>query len=164
VKTGVESQESKPRYFIDLQWYEANDRSFPVFVQSRMCPSCQSKLGTEEERSVPVENGSGKVVFETKKVPYGDDPLVIIRDCCAKAEDFFTPNLPIMEIIFRIFLTNANQPLALEEIKELLDERLATAERPRTISLETLERLLDNDRYYGLRRFPATETGESNSA
>lgn len=122
-----------------------------------MCPSCQSKLGTEEEKSVPAESGDGKVVFESKKVRYGDDPLGTISDCCSKAEGFITRDLPIMEIIFRIFLTNANQPLALEELKERLDEGLATEERAITISLEKLKRLLDNDRYYGLRRFPTPE-------
>ena len=148
----VEDSEPKPRYFIDFYWYEENNRSLQTFVQSRMCPSCRSKLGIEVERSIPVETGNGKVVFETRKAAYGDDPLAVIRDCCSQARDFIHPNLPVMEIVFRIFLANGNQPLTLEEIEERLEEKLAAADRPRTLSPEILQRMLDNDGYYGLRR------------
>ena len=126
-----------------------------------MCSSCQGKLRAEEERdSGATDDARAQLASLLQKVVYGndrDDLFVIISDCCSKAEGFFAPDLPIMEIIFRILLANANQPLALEEIKERLDEGLATGERAITISLETLKRLLDNDRYYGLRRFPAPE-------
>ncbi|OGO04721.1 MAG: hypothetical protein A2Y60_03085 [Chloroflexi bacterium RBG_13_54_9] len=108
------------------------------------------------ERSTPIETGNGKVVFETRRVVYGDDPLALIRDCCSQASDFITPNLPVMEIVFRIFLANGNEPLTLEEIEERLEEKLAVADRLRTVPLETLQRMLDNDGYYGLRRLPTS--------
>ena len=151
-QSSVEDSEPKPRYFIDFQWYEENNRSFSAFVQSRLCFSCQSKLETEVERSIPVETSDGKVVFETRRATYGDDLLAVIRDCCSQARDFIHPNLPVMEIVFRIFLANRNQPLTLEEIEERLGEKLAAADRPRTLSPEILQRMLDNDGYYGLRR------------
>ncbi len=148
---------SKPRYSIDSHWYEENNRSLQTFIQSRLCPSCRSKLGTEAERSIPVETSNGKVIFETRRVAYGDDPLALIRDCCSKAQDFITPYLPIMEIVFRAFLANGNQPLALDEVEKVLETKLAAADRPRIVPLETLQLMLDSDSYYGLRRYPTAE-------
>lgn len=100
------------------------------------------------------------MVFETRKVAYGDDLLAVMGECCSKAPDFITPNLPILEIVFRIFLANGNQPLTLEEIERQLVQKLAAADRPHPISLETLQRMLDNDSYYGLRRFPTSGNGD----
>lgn len=127
----IDTSEIKPCYFIDLNWYEENNRSFSVLAQGRMCNSCQRKAGA--------------------------DPFMVIRDCCSKSEDFITPDLPFLELIFRIFLANANQPLDREQLLDILKERLANAGGTSSISAETSQRLIENDHYYGLRRFPSEE-------
>ena len=55
-----------------------------------------------------------------------------------------------MESVFRLILANGNRPLELEELGNQLRERL-DGDTYRT-SPEMLSRLLDNDRYYGLRQ------------
>ena len=142
--------EEKPCYFIDLEWYEENNRSFHAFVQSRLCPSCQNRLKAKQDEGEPLES-----FF---------DPFMTIGDCCSRAPNFITPKLPLMETVFRIFLANGNQPLSAEEIcqREKNERGEATA-----ITLEALRRMLEKDRYYGLRvKEPESsvkdvETGES---
>jgi hypothetical protein len=62
-----------------------------------------------------------------------------------------------MEAVFRVFLANDNQPLALDEIEKVLETEFAAADRPRIVPLEILQLMLDSDSYYGLRRYPSAE-------
>ena len=127
--------ETKPQsYFTDPDWYERNNRSFSALTQTRLCPSCQKKQGTKRF-----------------------DPLVAIEKCCSKKEGFLPPNLPLKESLFRIFLARGNRPLELEEIYNALKEWLTSAEDPRTVSLEAVQRILENDRFYGFSTLPGEE-------
>jgi hypothetical protein len=78
-----------------------------------------------------------------------DDFLASIRDCCSRAPEFITPRLPILESVFRLFLANNNQPLDLEELGKRLSQWRGGGASG--IS-EILAPLLENDRYYGVRR------------
>jgi hypothetical protein len=78
------------------------------------------------------------------------DLLVAVRDCCSKAPDFISGELPILESVFRLFLASGNQPLDLEELSRRLDE-CRGGDSYRT-SPEILSRLLGSDRYYGLQQ------------
>lgn len=141
-------------YFIDLQWYEERGRSFSVLAQHRMCAACRSRLGSEVEELAPtVDERSGRVVFLPPKVPYGHDPLHTLRDCCGKRDDFIGPGMPLLEAIFRLFLANSNQPLTVQEVREQLIARCGFAPTHHKMTDEFLTRLLQNDRYYGLREF-----------
>ena len=125
-------EQATPRYFIDLAWYQQNNRSFPALAQSCLCSKCQKQLGKEE-------------VTDTEL-------LATIRDCCSKTPGFITRQIPISESIFRLFLANGNQPLDLEE----MGKQLSTWREGDTYctSVEFLSRLLSNDQYYGLRQVP----------
>jgi len=127
--------ETKPRYFIDLNRYEGSGRSFSALVQSRLCPSCQKKLGKK-----------------------GFDPFATTKKCCSKKEDFITVNLPLKESLFRLFLSHGNKPLELEEIYNTLEERLAGVGDLRSFSQKTVQRLLEYDAFYGFSRVPEEET------
>ena len=133
----MNSTEAEPRYFIDLKWYEGKERSFFTMAQSRLCPSCQVK-----HKSPPKTDAKLFTVF---------------RDCCSKAEDFLSPNLPLREAIFRLLLSNGNQPLELGQIRAKLKEWLLSTGDNRDISIRTLSRIIDNDRYYGFRPYIAEE-------
>jgi hypothetical protein len=133
----MNSTEAEPRYFIDLNWYEEKGRSFFTLAQVRLCPSCRVKY-----TSTPKPDAELFRVF---------------RDCCSKAEDFFSPNLPLREVIFRLLLSSGNQPLELGPIRAKLKEWLISTGDQRDVSLRTLSRIMDNDRYYGFRRYTAPE-------
>jgi hypothetical protein len=69
--------------------------------------------------------------------------------------------MPLMEMVFRLFLANGNQPLNLEQIQEQLQKWLGDSSNARDLSIPKLKRILDNDRYYGLRPAPAEEEAKT---
>ncbi|MFC1949009.1 hypothetical protein ACFLW0_02415 [Chloroflexota bacterium] len=121
----------EPDWFIDLDWYKSNNRSFSILAGRCLCVKCRKRLKVEEAE------------------PPADKLLSAIRGCCSHEPGFITGELPVMESVFRLFLSNGNQPLALEEISGQLGERHG-ANLYRT-PVEVLSRLLDSDRYYGIK-------------
>ena len=156
METTIDEQttEESPRYFIDTTWFEENGLSFVDIVRTRMCESCQAKLGTEVEERQPVfDKKSGRMTFEVKRVPFGSNPVRVIRECCSKKKNYIHPDMPTLEAIFRIYLANGNQPMPLEHVREQLTEWCPGGGcQWLTVPLQTLERLVQNDRYYGVRR------------
>jgi len=120
------------RWFIDLEWLEQHDRSFLVLATGCLCPDCREQLEGGKE---PISAA---------------DLLAHIRDCCSQTPGFITGKSPISESVFRLFLANGNQPLALAELASQLVERRGDA--PQRASAEFLSRLLGNEWYYGLRQ------------
>ena len=126
----ITTDQVKPRWFIDLDWYQQNNRSFFALAQRCLCPKCCEQLKEGEISS--------------------NDLLSTIKDCCSKTPDYITGKLPILESIFRLFLARGNQPLDLEELgKQLSEWRGGDSYRTST---EILSRLLNSDQYYGLRQ------------
>jgi len=131
-KQDIITDQISPRWFIDLDWYRQNNRSFLALAQGCLCPECGERLKEGEISAA--------------------DLVTTIRDCCSKTPDFITGKVPILEAIFRLFLANGNQPLDLEEMgRQLSDWR--GGETSGT-SAQVLSRLLERDQYYGLRQAP----------
>ena len=128
-KENTSTNQVSPRWFIDLDWHQQSNRSFFALAQGCLCPKCQERLKREISAA---------------------DLLATIKDCCSKTPNFITGQLPILESIFRLFLTNSNQPLDLEELGRQLSEWRG-GDTYRT-SAEILSRLLASDQYYGLRQ------------
>ncbi len=125
----IATEQVRPRWFIDLDWFQQNDRSFSTLAQSCLCSECR-------------ERSKGEISAA--------DLLTTIKDCCSKSPGFITTELPILECIFRLFLANGNQPLDLGELGRQLSEWRGR-DTYRT-SAEILSRLLKSDQYYGLRQ------------
>ena len=128
----IGTKQVKQRWFIDLDWYQLNNRSFFTLARECLCPKCRERLKVEEAEIAAAEL------------------LTAIKDCCSKEPDFITGQLSILESIFRHFLANGNQPLELEELGKQLSERRGGD--PYRTSVEVLSRLLERDQYYGLRQ------------
>jgi len=118
----------RPRWSIDLDWYQQNNRSFLVLAEGCLCPKCYQRL---KEAEISVE-----------------ELLTAIKDCCSNTPDFINNKLPILKSIFCLFLANGNQPLDVEELGEQLREWRG-GDTYRT-SNEVLSRLLEHDQCYGL--------------
>lgn len=129
-----DNEQISTRWFIDLDWYQQNSRSFFVQTQNCLCPKCTERL---------LKSKHGADVARI---------IASIKDCCSKTPGFITPNLPILESIFRIFLANGNQPLTLEELGEQLMEWRGGYIHG--TSSEILSRLLINNQFYGLCQAP----------
>jgi hypothetical protein len=147
------------RYFIDSDWYEQNGLSFNDVMLERMCSQCQRRIGEEVEERYPVlDKRTKKVTYELRRIQYGARPVAVIRDCCARKSGFITPDMPVLEAIFRMLLANGNQPMPLEHIRDQLREWCPTG-RCQWLLLppETIKRIVDNDQFYGLRRHEVLE-------
>ena len=132
----LDSEEISPEqisqgWFIDLGWYQRNNRSFFTLAGNCLCPKCHGRLGVGKGEIPAVEL------------------LSAIKDRCSSQPGFITGNLPIMESVFRRLLANGNQPLDLAELSRQLSEWRG-GDTYHT-SVEVLTRLLARDQYYGLR-------------
>ena len=147
-------EEAKPKFYIDLRWYDEHARSFRAVAQTRLCDSCKDKIGTETQERVPsIDKKTGRVVFELKNVPFAENPMSVIRTCCSKRRDYITPETPVLEAIFRILLATSNQPMEAERLREELGNYVSMSERPHAYAPELMERMIRSDRNYGLREF-----------
>ncbi len=117
-------------YYIDLDWYKRNSRSFSVLAEPYLCSQCQERLNAEE--GYPSESALIKQ----------------IASCCSRRDDYIRAKLPLLESIFRILIANGNKPLSIEEIRRRLEEK---REGNFTPTVDTLHRLLENDYFYGLQ-------------
>jgi len=131
----ISTDQPKPLWFIDLDWYQQNNRSFSALAQGHLCAKCRKQLNAEG-----------------KEIPAAD-LLSTIKDCCGNEPGFITGQLPILESVFRLFLANGNQPLDLEELGKQLSERRGGDTY--YTSPEILSRLLKSEQYYGLRPVPS---------
>ncbi len=118
-------------WFIDLDWYKQNNRSFSISAQSCLCPKCAEQLIRE-----------GKKISAAALISR-------VKGCCSHDPAFITDRRPILESIFRFFLANGNQPLALEEVGKQLSERRGG--NTYCTAAKILSCILENDCYYGLR-------------
>ena len=150
----MDEQLEPTKYYIDTGWYDQQQRSFRVVAEQRFCASCRDKVGTEVEERVPtIDPKTGRVVYETRSVPYGSNPIAVIRSCCGKERGYITPDMPVLETIFRLFLLNGNQPTDLQTLRDELGLWFPLTARAHNYSVETLRRLIAGDEYYGLREF-----------
>ena len=129
----VNDELDRERWFIDLDWYQANKRSFSTLAQRCLCDKCLKDLKTD----------GGEIP--------ADKLLVAIKDCCSKQPDFIIGELPILESVFRILLTSGNQPVSMKELGEKLSEWRGGY--PSSNAGEKLSRLLASDSFYGLKKY-----------
>ena len=130
-KEETSTERPKTSWSIALDWFLQNNRSMSALIQPCLCPNCAKRLSEKGKAASP------------------DAALSSIKDCCSHTPGFINDRLPILEGIFRLYLSNGNQPLDLDELGNQMS-RLRGGDPYRT-SPEALLRLLKNDRYYGLQ-------------
>jgi len=118
-------------YFIDLDWFQGSDRSFAAITRNCLCSACQERSSSE--------------LMEMDETSL----IINIKDCCSKNLGFMNSKLPMLEKIFRLFLSNGNEPLTLAE---LVVQLTSYSDTPTSLSHQTLKCLLDNNKYYGFRQ------------
>ena len=133
-----DSRSAKIRYYIDMDWYKEQERSFLLLATSRLCPSSHKKLPKSEAGL-----------------------LTIFKQCCSKWDGFLAPSMPLMEIVFRLFLANGNKPLSLEQIQTKLQQQLTDTMGSRDMSIQKLKRIFDYDHFYGVRPTDGNAGAES---
>ena len=129
-----EQEEETPLYYISFDRLNILNRSAVTLLAARRTPMSPSMLREEHELNDPQE-----LMDE-------------IAQYCNDEEDFINSTMPIQEIVFRTLLARRNEPMSLTDLHHDLTERWATPVRPIHVSLNSLERILDSDDYYGFAR------------
>ena len=129
-----EQEEETPLYYISFDRLNILNRSAVTLLAARRTPMSPSMLREEHELNDPQE-----LMDE-------------IAQYCSDEEDFINSIMPIQEIVFRTLLARRNEPMSLTDLHHDLTERWATPVRPIHVSLNSLERILDSDDYYGFAR------------
>jgi hypothetical protein len=137
------NHEAQCKYYIDLDWYRDQERSFARLAASRLCPSSQKK-----------------------KLPKTDAGLLnALKQCCSKTEGYITPDMTLMESIFRLLLASGNKPLSLKQIQSRLVQRVGDVTTGgRDLSIPTLKRVVDHDRFYGLTPIESDDEEEASTS
>lgn len=123
------------KYVIDEAWYERQGRSFEYMVQSRV-----------EGLEVVAEKSTKKKSKAAAKAGTSLEDL-------ARIEGFISPNLPVLEAVFRLLLVHQNKPLEVDQIAQELAEHGIGVMDARVINPVVLARMLDGDFHYGIVRF-----------
>ncbi len=115
MRTRVLRPTLKTPFHIDFAWWQAHDRDWHLFLYSLLCP--------EHQRQVDPQTGEQTFDWvdpETAEVHQMDQMQYFLTTHCAKAPDFLSPRLPLVDRIFRLFLANNNTPMTPQEIAEAL--------------------------------------------
>lgn len=133
-----------PWYAIDPDWYQEHNVDLADLVHSR-----RAQLGGQPAKR--EAKGRGKAVPTSQRVSW-EQEMESLAEAAATSRGFVTSDTPLLEAVFRMLLAERNQPLALQELASLLRERFASGDLPRDISLPTLQRLLERQKAYGIRK------------
>ena len=144
---------SDTQYAINLDWFEQRNFVFDEFAQARMCESCLPRADEEvEERYTVFDQKSGRASFDIRRARYGADPMRVIRDDCSKKRNYITPDMPTLEVVFRVLLANGNAPMRVAEVREQLAEWCPGGGcQWLLLPAAQLERVIRNDKFYGIR-------------
>ena len=127
---------SQPWYTIAPSLFEAQGRSARMMALHRRCARC---WGTLYQKA----NVLAAFTFEQHRKR--------IAECCSTQADYTTPEMPVLEVVFRLLLAMGEKGLTLEELHEAMSRPRGATGMPRGLSAEALRRMIVHDRYYGIR-------------
>jgi hypothetical protein len=106
------------KFHIDFTWWDKQNKDIRVFMRVVLCPeSLEAAAAAPDDQTVDMVD---PVTAEVTRV---DALWEAIRSCCSQKPDYITPDTPMLDSIFRLFLANGNQPLSIRELHERLDKR-----------------------------------------
>lgn len=100
---------------IDFDWWKNNDRDWRVYLRSFLC----------EEHQKMFENLDSDEVIDwidpkTAEIKQVDGLQHVLISHCAQDVEFVSQNMALVDSVFRIFLSNGNEPLTPEELGDIL--------------------------------------------
>jgi hypothetical protein len=93
-------------FHIDFAWWKKNERDWHVYLRSLLCSEHQATFENAEEGQ--TIDWVDPVTAEVKPV---DGIQNALMTHCVKQPDFLTSQTALVEAVFRLFLTNGNQPM-----------------------------------------------------
>lgn len=113
-KSSLMKPNRKTKFRIDFDWWKSQDRNWRSSLISFLCPEHREAFAqfSDETMLDLVDPSTGEV---TK----GDALIYTLTTHCAQQEDFITANTPLVDSIFKVFLSKENQPMDSEELAEI---------------------------------------------
>ncbi len=109
------------RYHIDYTWWEKNtEEDLRIYILSHLLPEQREKLSQATE-SVTLDF-IDPVTGEVMEV----DELGLAVQIAARDPNFINQQTSLIDSIFRVFLSNGNQPLSAHELEERTARPAAT--------------------------------------
>ena len=105
-----------PSFTIDPDRLATRGRSLQLLLLHRRCASCWGTLIQEPGQGLAIEV---------------DEHLERIASHCSLSPEFIQSDMPVMEAVFRILLSNSSEPMSVQSIYEALRERWSNPTNPR---------------------------------
>jgi hypothetical protein len=104
------------KFHIDFDWWSQSDQDWRVYLQSLLCLEHQQAFANFHE-DISID----WVDPETAEVQRVDGLQNILITHCAKQPSFITEHTAIVDALFRIFLSNGNEPMSPQQLGERLN-------------------------------------------
>jgi len=111
---------------IDYAWWERADRELEIYLRSHLCPEHQLAYASVSEDTL-VDHIDPQTA-EVTRVPAIQNILITH---CARQPGYLTPQMSLVNAVFRMFLATGNAPITPNELGEKLG-------RPAAVILLTL--------------------------
>ncbi len=111
----------KTKFQVDFDWWKSQDRNWRHSLLAFLCEEHQALFAAyENEANIDL------VDLQTGEVTQGDAILNTLVEHCALQEGFISPNAPLVDSIFKVFLVNHNKAMNAEELSVLLGKPAQT--------------------------------------
>ena len=100
-------------YHIDFDWWKNHDSNWRIFLFNFLCPDHQ-KIFQDKPGLSMIDH----VDTETAEVQQVDAIQSILMDHCIKDPNFINSNNTLVDSIFKVFLSNGNQPLSPKSLSD----------------------------------------------
>src|SRR3972149_4195303 len=114
-----------PPFQIDYAWWERADRELEIYLRSHLCPEHQLAYASVSEDTL-VDHIDPQTA-EVTRVPAIQNILITH---CARQPGYITPQMSLVNAVFRLFLASGNAPMTPNEIGRSLGRPAKVILRP----------------------------------
>ncbi len=133
-------------YAVNEAAYEEAGESYAFKVAQRLCRTGECRLC----KQLLTENGMVPKNVTLRR-------LYNAAYRCRNKSETITPGMSVLESVFRVLITNKNEPMSLSEIVGKLNEAWGAEYVRRIGSIASLKRMLDNPNQYRIGQFSGNE-------
>ncbi len=114
-KSSLMKPNRNTKFRIDFDWWKSQDRNWRNSLITFLCPEHREAFAQHDEKEM-----LDLVDPDTGEVTKGDALIYTLITHCARQNDFITPNAPLVDSIFKVFLSNNNQPMDSDELSAII--------------------------------------------
>jgi hypothetical protein len=108
-------------FHIDFEWWKQHDSDWRVFLFYLLCESHQLAYKDQDENVV-----IDFIDPDTAEVKSVDGLLHTLLNHCAKMPDFISRDSSLISTVFRVLLSNNNQPLSPNQLSKIINRPVNT--------------------------------------